>query len=55
MQDYALLIELFLVVGVVLGWAVWDLRKTSKQLEKTRTENSKQTGAASEKEASPSQ
>ena len=55
MQTYALLVELFLVVGVVLGLAVWDLRKTSKQLEKTKAQASRATDAASEKEASPSQ
>ena len=53
MQNYALLVELFLVVGVVLGWAVWDLRKTSKQLEKSKAEAAKAKAAASETEASP--
>lgn len=37
-EHAGLLIELFLVLGVVGGLAVWDYLKTSKALEKTRAE-----------------
>lgn len=52
MHHYALLVELFLVVGVVLGFAAWDLRKTSRELEKSRQAKAKAKDEASETEAS---
>lgn len=37
-EHAGLVIEFFLVFGVVCGLAFWDYLKTSKELEKTRAE-----------------
>lgn len=52
-----LFIELFLVHAIVLGWAFWEYRKTSKLVAETRAKEAavKETDAASETAASPSQ
>lgn len=54
-EHAGLLIELFLVLGVVCGLAFWDYLKTSKELEKTRAREAeaKAKAAASETAAEP--
>ena len=54
MSDAFVFLEFFLLHFVVLAWAFWEYRKTSKLVEETRTKERalKQTGAASGTEAS---
>ena len=50
MSNTLLFLELFLVHGLVLGWAFWEYRKTSKLVDETRAREAalKEADAASE-------
>ncbi|MHA7871054.1 MAG: hypothetical protein ACX939_01755 [Hyphococcus sp.] len=41
MSKYVFFIEIFLVYGIILGWAFWELNKTSRLAKKTREEEEK--------------
>lgn len=51
MTFWPLLFELVIVCGGVLGWAAWDLRKTSKLLEASRKAEAAREDRAKPKES----
>lgn len=55
MSGWPLFVELFLVHAIILGWAYWEYRKTSRLLDETREKEqaARGDGAASGTEASP--
>ncbi len=55
MTGWPLFVELFLFHAIVLGWAYWEYRKTSRLLDETREKEraARADALASETEASP--